>query len=102
MLYVFECMFAMLFGDAQYVLSSTGEILCWKDIAVGLLAYLAIISLIVGIGNLIPFLLYNKENSQRYAGLKYLNRKTLLIIAIVFLVICPVSIIVNVLVCCFA
>ena len=102
MFYVFECMFAMIFGDAGYVLSTTGEALCWKDIGVGLLAYFTIVSLIVGIANLAAFLLHNKDASRRYEGLKYLNRKTLLITAIVFLVLCLVSIIVNVFICCFA
>lgn len=88
--------------DAKYVLASTGEAMCWKDVAVGFLAYLAIVSLIVGIGNLIPFLLYNKGEHGKYVGLKKASRKYFLVTSIIFLALCPVSIAINVFVCCFA
>ena len=93
---------AIFFYDPDYVLRTTGQTLVGKDIGVGFLGFLAIASLIVGIGNLIAFLKFNKteENGRAYSGLKKASKKYLLDISIFFLAFCVISVIINVLVCC--
>ena len=100
--YLLECMLVVMFCDSQYVLSSTGQVMTGKDMAVGLLGDFAIVCLIVGIGNLIAFLKYNKSTDGWYVGIKKMSKKYFFIISIVFFALFLISIISNIFVGCFA
>lgn len=94
----------MFIGDSSFVLRTTGREVCWKDIGVGFLALMTIACLIVGIVNFIAYKCYNDEKylSRRNLGFKTPSKKSLKITATIFLSLLPLTIIINIFVCCFA
>ncbi len=97
--YSFECLSVIFEGDANKVLRWTGEPVCARDIAVGVLTLTAIIGVVLAFCSFIVYeILVHKSDVKG-------NRKdikVLRVLSIVFFGIFVTLVIVNFLVCLFA